>query len=1131
VNKLTTNFQSLPEEYQHVIRLAQDTYQITIAPLQLLVGGWSGAVVYLVSISNHETKRVEHCILKVDRKGKNAKSDEVSRHNAAIANATPEFTRDHIAELVFERVEHEGAIAIFYRIAGQSLLEYRPLSNYERQSQLQTIFTQTNTVLLEKWNTAHTFEQAVHPQEVLEKWLGFRLNIGGNIEHYLQETCNVNPDTTGLLINGHVFLNPLSYSRKAEHWGKVRSMDVATGSIHGDLNTNNILVKFSENKQDIQGYYLIDFALFKDQMPLLYDQRYLEMSYLLDAMSQVSFAKCVNFLTLLAVADIPDPYKVPIEMSGVSAVIGSARSAFGSWAQENHPSLHDDLWGQYWLAGVAAGLAYCHKAGQPDEQRLAGLIFACANLRRYANVFKLPLPTNVESLYDENQTVPNKSASGKTAGKQNLPSQLTAFIGRETELASLKTLLADGNNRLITIVAQGGMGKTRLSLEAARQMLEAFPQGVYFVALDRITSADLIVQAVATVLPISLASNEDPKSRVLDYLQGKTILLVMDNFEHVLDGAAFVQEILVAAPRVQILASSRLRLSLTGETVFNVEGLAVDEGELEKNSALQLFAQCARRLSPNFELNSTTLPTVTKTCRMVDGMPLAIVLAAAWIDALAVDEIAAEIEKSLDMLETEKRDVPERQRSVRGVIESSWNQVDATAQTLLKRLSVFRGGFTRTAAEEGAGASLRSLSRLVDKALLRRHQDTGRYSMHELLRQYAEEQLKRSAEEERAAHEAHAKYFADFMKARWTDLRGGTQRAALLEIEADMDNIRIAWNYWLDKQDSSRLPEFIDPLWLYFEVRTSLIPAIQLFDTAAQKLTSNAPDIVCLRAQFLARRAWFTGQIGLPEEGLRMAEENINILRQHNQEVDIVTLGSIPVNAIWLNKIELLSQITQEMAARVEPSGNAFERFFANIWWAYGALMQNQVDKAYQTGDQWLANSKELDNPYAWAWSEGLLGVCAMATGDSSSAKSHYLGAIQQAEKIGFVRMLLICSETLGALALKENDIEQAQQFSLRCLRITQECGQTREVLASLRDLASVYVAQGNLEQALQLLAIVLNHPTSEQNSLFRPERLRDEAEKLRAEIESQLAPPIYQAAWEAGQRQRLADVVAQLLH
>jgi hypothetical protein len=137
--ELATDFQSLPEEYQHLIGLAEETYEIAVAPLQLLAGGWSGAVVYLVSVSNKDTKRVEHCILKLDRKGKSAKSDEVTRHNTLIGKSTPEFARDHIAELVFDRVEHDGAIAIFYRIAGQSLLKYRPLSSYERQSQLRAM--------------------------------------------------------------------------------------------------------------------------------------------------------------------------------------------------------------------------------------------------------------------------------------------------------------------------------------------------------------------------------------------------------------------------------------------------------------------------------------------------------------------------------------------------------------------------------------------------------------------------------------------------------------------------------------------------------------------------------------------------------------------------------------------------------------------------------------------------------------------------------------------------------------------------------------------------------------------------------------------------------------------------------
>jgi predicted ATPase/class 3 adenylate cyclase len=1324
---LTNEFQSLPEEYQHVIRLAQDTYKITVAPLQLLVGGWSGAVVYLVSVSNNETRRVEHCILKLDRKGKAAKSDEVTRHNAVMNKSTPEFARTHIAELVYDRVEHEGAIAIFYRIAGQSLLKYRPLSSYGQQSLLKTIFTQTNIVLLTEWNSSAGFEQAVHPQKVLEKWLGFRLDVGGKIERFVQETCQVDPAVAGFLISGHVFPNPLLYARKPEGWGKARSIDIATGFIHGDLNTNNILVKFSENKEDIEGYYLIDFALFKEGMPLLYDQRYLEMSYLMHVMSQVSFAKCVDFLTLMAVADIPDPHKVPIEMSGISAVIASARSAFAAWVQENHPSLHDDLWGQYWLAGVAAGLAYCHKVGQPDEGRLAGLIYAAANLKRYSATFNLPMPTNVELLYDGNQfgsnkpiKVPSQKVSNPTlpsgtvtflftdiegstklaqqypeampaliarhheilnqaitthngftfeivgdsfavafhnagdalnaaldiqralhqepwspapikvrmgihtgtaqledasksprysgyatiamsqrimsAGhggqillsqvmadlirdklptgvqladmrerrlkdisqpvhvyqltapdlpskfaplnaaevvNHNLPTQLTAFIGRETELASLKTLLADDHNRLITLVAPGGMGKTRLSLEAAGQAVQAFPQGIYFVVLDRITSADMIVQAVAEVLPISLASNEDPEIRILEYLQDKAILLVMDNFEHVLDGATFVQDILKSAPRVQILATSRAKLNLMGETIFNIEGLTVGESRLEKSSAVQLFTQSARRTQPKFELNTAVLPAVTRICRLVDGMPLAIVLAAAWIDTLSVDEIAAEIEKSIDMLETEKRDVPDRQRSIRAVIESSWNQVDVTAQNLLKRLSVFRGGFTRAAAQAAAGASLRGLAQLVDKTLLRRDPDTGRYSIHELLRQYAEEQLMLSTDEERSAHEGHAKYFADFMKTCGIHVHDQRQKAALLEIDSDIDNIRVAWNYWTNKENAQRLLEFIDAIWIFFEVRGSFTPAIRFFGDAANKLASNEPDIVCARAQLRARQAWFTALIGLPEEGLLMAQESLNTLSQYNpQDITVDTFQCANINAIFMNKVEIVSEVTQNMLARADRSHDVWERGFALIWSAYTFVLQRQIGEALQAGQQALGIFERLNNPFGFSVASGLiLGTIWMAMGDIGKAKAHFLQGVQMVEEINYLRVLQVMYDNLGTVALIENDVDQAQQFFIKSLRISQECGQTREMLASLRDLANVYVVQGNLDNALQLLAVVLNHPASEQNSLNRPERLRDEAEKLRVQVETQLDQPRYQLAWEAGKKRRLADVVTQILN
>jgi hypothetical protein len=191
MSELSTDFQSLPEEYQHVIRTAQKTHRITVSPLQNLVGGWSGAVVYLVSVAWDETGRVEHCILKLDRQGKSSKADEVTRHTTVIEKSPPGFTRLHIPDLVFDRVEADGAVAIFYRIAGQSLLKYRPLSSYERQNQIETIFEKTNTVLLEEWNTGRHFEQAVHPQKVLSKWLGFRLNPGQSTEQFLQTACRI----------------------------------------------------------------------------------------------------------------------------------------------------------------------------------------------------------------------------------------------------------------------------------------------------------------------------------------------------------------------------------------------------------------------------------------------------------------------------------------------------------------------------------------------------------------------------------------------------------------------------------------------------------------------------------------------------------------------------------------------------------------------------------------------------------------------------------------------------------------------------------------------------------------------------------------------------------------------------
>jgi hypothetical protein len=226
--------------------------------------------------------------------------------------------------------------------------------------------------LLNKWNAGLTIEQAVHPQSLLDRWLGYRLKPEGNLRRFLEDNYNVPHEMEGLLIQGEVFPNPLTFGQTADLWGQIRPIDIMIGFQHGDLNIGNILVKFIADGQELAGYFLIDFALYKSQMPLLFDQCYLEMSYLIRELGRTSFSKWVNLISRLAKEGAPDPQRVPVELAGPCAVINAGRKAFERWLEASHASLADDLWGQFWLAAVAAGLNFCNKVALPNKKRLAG---------------------------------------------------------------------------------------------------------------------------------------------------------------------------------------------------------------------------------------------------------------------------------------------------------------------------------------------------------------------------------------------------------------------------------------------------------------------------------------------------------------------------------------------------------------------------------------------------------------------------------------------------------------------------------------------------------------------------------------------------------------------------------------
>ena len=294
---LASGFESLPADYQNVLILAQQQHGIQVVPLQELKGGFTGAALYLVSVTSSSLAKVEHLVLKLDRPWA-GEPDELHRHNRALEQAPSTFAREHMAEVAFDRVELDGSIAMFYRIAGETLHGYRPLGAFQQQSDLQTIFSVVNREVLTGWNAeAAGFDQAVHPQSLLPRWLSYRLKPQGYIEKFLVEVCGIDADKPSLLVQGQVYPNPLLFAREIGPWGQARPIDVVVGFQHGDMNLNNTLVKFVEDGAELERYFLIDFAFFEERMPLLYDQAYLEMSFLLPYVSTVDFAKWVDLVT------------------------------------------------------------------------------------------------------------------------------------------------------------------------------------------------------------------------------------------------------------------------------------------------------------------------------------------------------------------------------------------------------------------------------------------------------------------------------------------------------------------------------------------------------------------------------------------------------------------------------------------------------------------------------------------------------------------------------------------------------------------------------------------------------------------------------------------------------------------
>jgi predicted ATPase/tetratricopeptide (TPR) repeat protein len=715
-----------------------------------------------------------------------------------------------------------------------------------------------------------------------------------------------------------------------------------------------------------------------------------------------------------------------------------------------------------------------------------------------------------------------------------LPAQPTAFIGREEELAETKQLLT--NSRLLTLTGPGGIGKTRLALEVANDVLEQFSDGAYFVNLAAIREDGHIIQIVADAIEFPLSTQAEPEDQLLRHLKNRQLLLVMDNFEHLLDGASLVSTILQAAAGVKVLATSREKLELQGETTYAVAGLsylnAGQSDRLDGNDAIELFMQSARRAHPGFEPSAEDLEIATRICHMIQGMPLAIELATAWLDTLTLEEIADELQQSLDILSTEMRDVPDRHRSIRAAFDHSWSLINESEREVFRRLSVFRGGFARDAAHHVAGASLELLASLVGKSFVRHDPKLGRFEIHELMRQYAEERLEESYEGSLPAHEAHASYFASFMSSRWDHLRDGRQIAALEEIDADIENVRTAWRYCLEQMDASRLRMFIQSIRLLYTVRGWNYAGTELFSEAVEALDQSPDDeeAEALKALAMAYQGFFMAWLGLAEHGIELTRQGAAILRRLNRPVDLIfALNGVTLSAQYLNLQDEDEQAAREMVQIAKDTNDKWLEAFSLFPLSTALVQKQNFAEAGRFAEQCLAISEEIGDSIISSFALSALGAVAFNLSEYGKARDYWLRQFDESVHLSYRWAIENSSKYLGHVALAMNETEKAEAYFQESLRIAEEIGLGRDIINLLFEFARVRVAQDRKEQAVELLMLVLQHPASRQGR-FGEGLIQESAQNLLDELLNEVPPDTYAEAIKPGKGMDLDEVVADLI-